>query len=134
MLFTFYMPFCIHYFIPTSALYAASTQSRDETQKQWCQRHVWQWHCHVQLYMYRVYSRRLWKQLSGEPVLSDSGEEVGAESNWLRLVGEEIFDPRAGGSEHLKVVQFGGSPDGSRWLSPFWGLMVMAPSMDHFAL
>lgn len=31
MLFTFYMPFCIRYFIPTSALYAASTQSRDET-------------------------------------------------------------------------------------------------------
>lgn len=31
MLFTFYVPFCIRYFIPTSVLYAASTQSRDET-------------------------------------------------------------------------------------------------------
>lgn len=128
MLFTFYMPFCIRYFIPTSALYAASTQSRDETKNNGVSSM-----CDNDIVMYSCICTGCTADDFESNCLGNQCW-VGAESNWLRLVGEEIFDPRAGGSEHLKVVQFGGSPDGSRWLSPFWGLMVMAPSMDHFAL
>lgn len=141
MFFTFYMPFCIHYFIPTSALYAASTQSRDETQKQWCQRHVWQWHCHVQLYMYRVYSRRLWKQLSGEPVLT-VGKRWGLSlTDWGWLERKYLIQEQVAVSiwrwSSLVVLQM--APDGSApsegwwWWHPPWTILLFKQTSKLFA-